>query len=384
MRICVDISPAVHRRAGLGRYAQKLLEHLLRLDDENQYLVFYHQPRRAVVSPPLDSLPRLTFPTSAKPWRMSVLLAHFLRIPMDRLLPDVQIFHATDHLLPPLRRARTVFTIHDLIFRFYPQYHLPLNRWFLSLMIPRFLQAADAIIAISHHTKRDVMRLYGVDEAKIQVIHEGVDADFRPQPPERIAEVRGRHHLPRQYILYVGTIEPRKNLGALLEAYLLLKQRARGVQVPKLAIVGKKGWLYGGFFRRLRETGLEKETVLTGYVPDEDLPAIYSGALFFVYPSFYEGFGLPVLEAMACGVPVICSQASSLPEVAGEAALLVNPHDVGELAEAMMRLLTDEEMRRRLRGEGLKRAALFTWEEAARRTLRVYRRLGAALKAGRG
>jgi glycosyltransferase involved in cell wall biosynthesis len=370
MRICIDTSPAVHRRAGLGRYAQELLAALLSVDADDEYVAFYHRPQDAHLDPPLDRVPHLTTTLDTKPWRFAALFAQFLRMPQDRMFPGIDLFHATDHLLPRLTRVRTVFTLHDLIFRLYPGTHKPLNRWFLTLVMPRFLEAADAVIAVSEHTKRDAMRFYGLDEAKIHVVYEGVDARFRPAPAEAIARVRRDHGLPSKFILSLGTIEPRKNLTSLLEAYHTL--RARGSEVG-LVIVGQKGWLYEGFFRRLHELGLDNEVVFTGFVPDADLPAIYSAAELFVFPSLYEGFGLPVLEALACAAPVVTSDSSSLPEVAGDAALLVDPTSVGHLVEAMTTVLESEDVRADLKARGPRQAARFNWDKAARETLAVYR-----------
>ncbi len=379
MRICLDISPAVHHRAGLGRYAQELTEALLHLDKENEYVAFYNGPRGIAPQPPLDRLPRLTVGLSNKPWRMSVLLAHHLGLNMDRLFPGIDLLHSTDHLLPPLRRVRTVFTVHDLIFLFFPEYHLPLNRWYLTLMMPRFIRRADAVITVSECSRRDLVQVYGLDQARIHVIYEGIDDRFRPvEDREVVAAVRRRYGLPDGFILYVGTIEPRKNLTTLLEAYQTLK--GQGFE-SKLVIVGKKGWLYQDFFQRLQELGLEDQVIFPGYVPDDDLPAIYSAAQVFAFPSLYEGFGLPVLEAMDCGTPVVCSNASSLPEVAGQAALTIDPRRPRELAQALQRVLEDAALRAELRGKGLGQAARFSWERAARETLRVYESvLGNAIK----
>ncbi|MEW6231871.1 MAG: glycosyltransferase family 1 protein [Chloroflexota bacterium] len=370
MRICLDISPAVHRRAGLGRYAQELTEALLYLDKENEYVAFYNGPRGVVPQPPLDRLPRLTVGLSNKPWRMSILLAHHLGLNLDRLFPGVDLLHSTDHLLPPLRRVRTVFTVHDLVFLFFPEYHLPLNRWYLTLMMPRFIRRADAVITVSECSRRDLVRLYRLDQARIHVIYEGIDDHFRPvEDREVLAAVRRQYGLPDGFILYVGTIEPRKNLTTLLKAYQTLK--GQGLE-SKLVIVGKKGWLYQDFFRRLRELGLEGQVIFPGYVPDDDLPAIYSAAQVFAFPSLYEGFGLPPLEAMACGAPVVCSNTSSLPEVVGDAAILVNPRDVGEIVAAIERVIADSTLRDAMRAKGIAQAAKFSWERAARETLEVY------------
>ena len=321
------------------------------------------------MDPPLDRFPHLPLNLDTKPWRLGALLGHLMGLPQDHLVPSIDLFHATDHLLPRLSQVKTVFTLHDLIFRFYPEMHKPLNRWFLTLMMPRFLQAADAVVAVSGCTKRDAVQTYGLDEAKIRVIYEGVNSRFRTRPRDVISAVRHQYGLPERYILSVGTIEPRKNLTSLLEAY---RELTDGGSEFKLVIVGKKGWLYEGFFRKLRELGLKNEVIFPGFVPDEDLPAVYSAADLFVFPSLYEGFGLPVLEAMACGVPVITSNTSSLPEVTGEAALLVDPKSVEALTRAITDVLENKELRDELRVKGPRQAAKFTWEKAAHQTADVY------------
>ncbi|MGE5138234.1 MAG: glycosyltransferase family 4 protein [Rudaea sp.] len=375
MRITFDISPAVHGHAGLGRYAGELLNALLAVDREDEFRALYYSPQPdARPQPPLDKLPALRVPLGAKPWRMSVLLASFTHIGMDRWLPASDIFHATDHLLPPRRRGRSVFTIHDLIFRFFPEYHLPLNRWYLSLMLPRFMRDADAIIAVSENTRRDVARLMGIPDDKISVIYEGVNPAFRPvESAEALAAVRQRYRLPPRYILYLGTIEPRKNLLMLLDAYQALLARADSA--PDLVIAGRKGWLYQPVFDKVRALGLGERIHFTDWVAGEDAPVLQTAAELFVFPSLYEGFGLPPLEAMACGTPVVCSNASSLPEVVGDAGLLVDPRDTAGWTEALARGLCDEELRATLRGRGLEQAARFTWDRAARETLQVYRRV---------
>ncbi len=381
MRVTVDISPAVHHHAGLGRYAAELLAALAALDGDDRFCAFYYAPRGDErPEPPLDRLPAQTVRLSAKPWRMSVLLAYLAGLNMDRWLPSGDLFHATDHLLPPLGASASVFTIHDLIFRFYPEYHLPLNRWYLSLMLPRFMRRADAIIAVSENTRRDVTRLMQIPADKITVIYEGVNPSFRPvRDAAELVRVRERYRLPGRYVLYLGTIEPRKNLVTLLEAYRALLAREK--DMPDLVIAGRKGWLYQPVFDRVRELGLAPRVRFTDWIASDDAPALLSAADVFVFPSLYEGFGLPPLEAMACGTPVICSNASSLPEVVGEAGVLFDPQDPGALAGALARVLADESLRAELRERGLAQAARFSWERAARETLAVYRQ-AAASRAG--
>ena len=371
MQICFDLSPAVHHHAGIGRYAYELLTALTRLDRANAYRVFHNRLAPGeCIDAPLDQLPRTVIPLTAKPWRMSVLLADFLRVPMDRWIPGVDVFHGTDHLLPPFSRARTVFTLHDLIFKFFPEYHLPLNRAFLGLMLPRFLRRADAIIAVSECTKRDAIRLYHLPPERITVIYEGVDPALRPESDSaRIAQARARYAHDQPFILYLGTIEPRKNIVALIDAVRAL--RARGLP-HRLLIAGRKGWLYQPTLDHVAQMGMSDAVDFLDYVPDAELPALFSACDAFVFPSLYEGFGLPPLEAMACSAPVVCSNTSSLPEVVGDAAVLFDPRDIGEIASAIERVVSDAALRDELRAKGIAQAAKFSWERAARETLAVY------------
>ena len=368
-RICLDLSPAVHGRAGIGRYAQELAAALVAGGGGLEYTLFYNAARTATVEPPLAGVPRLEMALADRPWRLRVLLAHLVGRAQDGLFPGVDLFHATDHLLPRFSAVPSVFTLHDLTCRLYPAAHMPLNRWFHLLSMPRFLRQAEAVIAVSESTRRDAVRLYGIDEGKVHVVYEGVSPRFRPASPAEVAAVRQKYGLPEAMILFVGTIEPRKNLGTLVDAWAAL--RAQGAP-QRLVIAGRRGWRCGAFFARLRELGVEEEVTLPGFVEEADLPALYSAAELFAFPSLYEGFGLPVLEAMACGTPVVCSDRSSLPEVAGEAALLAGPTDVAAWVGAMGRALADPALRAKLRAAGLARARRFTWQAAAEGTRQVY------------
>lgn len=374
MKICFDVSPAVHHHAGLGRYAHELLAALAAQDRVNEYSAFYNDPRALVPAPPLDQLPRAKVPLGVRPWRMSVWLAHAFGVSLDRVLPRCDIFHATEHLLPPLKNAKLVFTLHDLIFQFFPEYHLPLNRWFLVNAMPHFLRRADAIIAVSECTKRDAIRFYNLPPEKITVIYEGVNpALHRVDDPSRLAEIRTRYAQNQPYLLFVGTIEPRKNIAALVDALSVL--RARGF-THRLLIVGRKGWLYQPTFDHVKQAGMSDVVDFLDFVTDDDLSALLSACDAFVFPSLYEGFGLPPLEALACGAPVICSNTASLPEVVGDAALLVDPRDVNEIANAIERVISNRALRDELRAKGFAQAAKFSWERAARETLAVYAAVG--------
>ncbi len=368
MNICLDLSAAVHHRAGIGRYTQELLAALLALDPAVAYSAFYNRPADARPDPPADRLPALTVPWGDKPWRLRVLLSHLLRRPQDSLLPGIDLFHATDHLLPYLGRVPGVFTLYDVTYLL-TDTHATLNRAFLTLMMPRFLQHARGVIAISESTRRDLLRHYRVDERKVHVIYGGVAPRFRRAAQDEVAQVRQKYSLPERFILAVGTIEPRKNLVRLLEAYRSLLDRGSHAG---LVIAGRKGWRSEGFFERLAALRLAERVTLLGPFPDAELPTLYSAADVLAFPSLYEGFGLPVLEAMACGTPVVASNTSAIPEVAGEAGILVPPHDVAALAAALERVLADAVLRADLRARGLAQAAPFTWRRSAEATLAVY------------
>ncbi len=370
LKVCIDVSAAVHRRAGLGRYAHELVKGLVEPCEGCEPLarlsVFYHQRGEAHLDPPLDRLPRRTTPLSVRPWRLTTALAYFTNLGMDRMFGDADVFHATEHLLPRLKRIRSVFTLHDLIFQFDPDSHKPLNIAFLKTMMPVFLKAADAVIAVSECTKRDAMRLYGIPENKIRVIYEGVDPKFTPvTDPTRLAAVRARYQLPGHFILHLGTIEPRKNLPLLFEVIAQSKDH--------LVVAGKRGWLTEPILATVKELGIEDHVHFTGFVDDEDLPALISSATVLAMPSKYEGFGLPVLEAMACGTPVIASNTSSLPEVGGAAALYARPDDLRSWSQLIDRVIDDDQLRASMREKGLRQAAKFRWGEAARQTAQVYR-----------
>jgi glycosyltransferase involved in cell wall biosynthesis len=366
--IYIDIAAAVHGRAGLGRYAESLARALV-AKDPARYAFFFNRSGDVHPLDGLEGIPVRSVRAGYKPWRMAVWLGQLAALGFDRLLPGAELYHATEHLLMPLRHVPTVLTVHDLIFHLFPQHHKRLNYWYLNAAMPLYCHRAKAIIAVSQATKRDLVRIYGLDPAKITVVHEAAAPHFTPALPAQVAQVRARYALPNQYLLHVGTIEPRKNLNRLLEAVHRLREAGEDVH---LVVVGSKGWLYQGFFQRLEELDLEDAVQLPGYIPDADLPAVYSGASSVVVPSLYEGFGLPLLEAMSCGAPVVCSNASSLPEVGGDAARYFDPTDVPAMADAILTVWRDEALREAMRQRGLARAAQFSWAQAAEETQIVY------------
>jgi len=366
--IYLDVSAAVHRRAGLGRYAASLARALVAAHPD-RYALFYNREQGVEPLPGLEHLPTRTVALGYKPWRMSVWLGQLARAGLDKLLPNAALFHATEHLLLPLRSVPTVLTVHDLIFRRLPAHHKPLNRWYLNMSLPLYCRRATHIIAVSECTRRDLIAAYNLSPEKITTVYEAAAPRFTPQSPETVTAARARYGLPDRYLLFVGTIEPRKNLPRLLAAFEAV--RAEGLS-DGLVIVGKRGWLYDDFFARLEHSPARDAILLPGYVPDEDLPAVYAGAQALVFPSLYEGFGLPVLEAMACGTPVVASNASSVPEVGGDAAFYFDPVDVDAMIEAIRRLLRDHELQDGARVQGLARAAEFSWGMSAANTEAVY------------
>lgn len=386
--IVFDVSPAVHNKAGLGRYAAELLGALVfdnpgRAPADAGITALYHDAASAKPDALVQSLPRIAIAQRPYPWRLRALLAQIANLSQDALLgipaarggasqTGATLFHATEHLLPRFKRARTVFTLHDLIFKHFPQYHLPRNRAYLQLAMPIFLRRADAIICVSEHTKRDAMRIYRVPETKMRVIHEGVHPRFARVTDKKLLDIaREQYSLPERFILSLGTIEPRKNYVTLIKAFAEYRRRTQDVSTP-LIIVGRQGWLFHETFRAVHENGLTGHVRFLQNVADTHLPAMYSLATVFAMASYYEGFGFTPLEALACGAPVLCSNAASLPEVVCEAGLLLPPGDVAAWAGALERALTDPAWRAALAARGPAQAARFNWQTAARETRAVY------------
>jgi glycosyltransferase involved in cell wall biosynthesis len=372
MTLYIDISAAVHQRAGLARYALDLTRALItQPGQEHRFALFYNGAKNAVRLPGLEGVPARSVRAGYKPWRLAVWAGQLLRVGFDRLLPDAALFHATEHLLLPLRHTPTVLTVHDLVYRLFPAYHKRLNYWFLHATMPLFVQRATALITVSESSKRDLMWLYGVPGDKITVVYEAASAVFRPATAEQIASARAHYGLPERYLVALGTIEPRKNLIRVVAALRELRR-----QDPQLAlvIVGRTGWLYQEFLEKLEELDDRRAVLMPGHIPDAELPGVLGGATALVLASLYEGFGLPILEAMACGTPVVCSNVSSLPELGGAAARYFDPRETGQIADAIAGVVRDGNLRAEMREQGLRQAARFSWQRAARETLGVYRR----------
>jgi glycosyltransferase involved in cell wall biosynthesis len=361
---------STYRAAGISRVIYELLARVRAVGGPFRYLAFAPdspENRLFARSAGLDA--RLTRLPTDRPavrvaWEQIVL-------PPQLTLARVDLLHALGFVSPAAWRGRTVVTAYDLSFLHFPEAFNRANRLYLSLLTPPSLRRADRVIAISEHTRQDVIRLCGVRPERVTTIHLAADERFRPAPPDAVARFRHRHRLDRPFILYLGTLQPRKNVAALVQAYAALRRDRR---LPHaLVLAGARGWRYESIFELVRRLGLEGNVLFPGFVSEDEKALWYTAADLFAYPSLYEGFGLQLLEAMACGTPVVASNSSSLPEVIGDAGVLVEPNDMAGLVRAIDDLLHDETRRARLRKAGLARAATFSWQRMAEQTVRVYR-----------
>ncbi len=326
---------------------------------------------------------RIKSATISDVWLARVWHRLHVPLPIEMLTGAQDLFHATDFVLPPTsRHTRTLLTVHDLSFVRDPDSASPALRRYLNDVVPRSVSRAHHILADSTATKEDLIKLYNTSQEKITVLYSGVDSRFSPDKQRGEEErIRRRYKLGHQpFILSLGALHPRKNYSRLITAFAKIADVSRRLDgrpiIHNLVIVGKKGWLFDNIKADAARLGVRTRVIFPGYADDEDLPALYRAADLFVFPSLYEGFGLPPLEAMACGTPVVTSNVSSLPEVVGDSALTVDPTDVYALANAMSRALQDTELCKQMAESGLARAADFTWLRAARQLREVYQQVG--------
>ncbi len=356
MVIGIDASRAVSLQpTGTETYSLRLIQALLHLRPPHSFRLYFRTPPPTGLFP-LAEICVIPFPRLWTHLRLSWEMA--------RRPPDVLFVPA--HVLPLIHPRRTLVTVHDLGYRYFPHAHPYLQRLYLDLSTRWNARVATHILADSEATRTDLIRLYNTPPERITVAYPGYDETLSPVcDPVTLAAVRARYGIPGDYFLYLGTLQPRKNLARLIQAYARLSTRA------SLVLAGKQGWLSDDLAPMVRRLSLEGRVLFTGYIPPEDRAPLLSGALAFVFPSLYEGFGLPILEAQACGCPVICSSTSSLPEVAGESALQVPPDDIRAMADAMARLENDPQLRRDLIERGFANIRRFSWERCARTVLQV-------------
>jgi glycosyltransferase involved in cell wall biosynthesis len=381
MRIAIDYSAAVNQRAGVGRLVRNQVLALAELDQDNDYRLVYARPNRGQV-PEFPHARNFSRREVGIRERWLTILWHRANLPLpaDWLSGPVDLYHSPDFVLPPLRHARGILTVHDLAFLMRPDCADERLRAYLEGVVPRSVQRADFIVADSENTRNDLVVLLGVAPAAIAVVPGGVEPRFVPVTDVDLLR-RARKRLgvgDAPFLLAIGVIEPRKNLNRLMDAFCALKQRGAVPADLKLVLAGGKGWLFDGIFEHHADSPVHDDISMPGFVPDEMLPAIYSAAEVLAFPSLYEGFGLPILEAMACGTPVVASLASCLPEVAEGAALMIEPTDVDGLTAALELALLDTALRARLIEQGRQRAARYTWQSAAERLLQVYTKVAAA------
>ena len=358
-----------YRGAGASGYIYNILHHLPAAAPELRYTVFLHEPR---FSPPQDMrVKRSRWPTVV-PYKRIVWEQVVAPIVLRR--EQVDLLHAMAFVVPMISPCPTVVTILDLSFMLFPSAFKTLNRLYLRVMTRASVRRAKYVIAISESTRRDIISRLGVPGERVKTIYCGVDSSFQPLPTAEVQAFKQQKGLPEQFVFYLGTIEPRKNVSRLVEAFAALCASApQEMTGQHLVVAGGKGWLFESVFSQVEELGIQDRVHFVGYVPEGEKRLWYNAATCFCYPSLYEGFGLPPLEAMACGVPVITSNVSSLPEVVGDAGLTVSPEDSAALCEALHQVLANPAVQADLSQKGLERAKRFSWTRAARQTADVYR-----------
>lgn len=376
MHIAIDAHSVGAQLAGNESYAVNLIEALAEIDQTNLYTLYVTKPAA------IDR-----FANRWANFKVRQTLPHtpLVRIPLtlstELRRHPVDVLHV-QFTAPPFAPCPVVTTIHDLSFEHLPETFKRRSRAQLRLTVRRTARNAALILTLSEFSRRDIIETYAIDPERVLVTPAAAPTHFQPVVDEtQLREMRERYGIRANYLLSLGSIQPRKNLTRLIEAHSSLRANRPGDELPQLVIAGKRGWLDREVFRAAQQDGLNESVKFIGYVPEADLPALYSGATCFVYPSYFEGFGLPVLEAMQCGAPVIAGNQTSLPEVAGDAALLFDPFDTRALGEAIARVVDHPNYRAELRVKGIERAADFSWIKTARLTLKAYEGAAASRRA---
>lgn len=362
--IGIDATPLLGERSGVGNYTARLLAAQLKWEPDREYLLYSNRP--------LENLEPVLKRAKAVPGYLPQSRWLWMQLMLPRLISQTapDICHFTNALAPLWVKKPYVLSIYDATLFLYSRYHPRARLLAIRMLLPLAVRKASAVITISQSARQDLQDILKIPPEKIHVVYGAAPKSFEPVTnPEKLAEVRQEYQLPEQFLLYVGTLEPRKNLNRLVRAFGRLKEQG---YPHKLVLAGPWGWSMNGFQQQIGELNLGDSVKLLGYIPDEDLPALYSLATVFVFPSIYEGFGLPPLEAMACGTPVLSSKNSSLAEICGEAAFLVDPLDEESLLNGLQQVLGDSVLRETLKENGRKRAAEFSWERAAAETAAVY------------
>ena len=355
-----------YRRAGIHTFIAQQLNHLPSDEDDLNFVIFTNSQEELSGARSFNS--RSTrWPTGNRLFRIAW---EQLSWPLAARRHKLDLLHGMAFVTPILAPCPTIVTVYDLSFFYFPDRYPVLQRIYLSSQTRRSCRQARHIISISESGRQDVHKLFGIPMERISVIHPGVDRSFYPRSSEEIAAFRARQNLPPQYVLHVGTLQPRKSIPTLISAFARMER-----QDLELVLVGGKGWAYDEIFAQVCEMGLNKRVRFTGYVPDSELPLWYNAASMLVFPSVYEGFGLPVAEAMACGTPVVAANTSAIPEAAGAAARLFQAQDAAELSSHMEAVLDDPHLMATMREHGLQQSRQFSWERAGKEMVDVYRRV---------
>ncbi len=370
--IGIDYTPAYEQGGGIGRLTRDLIATLARLDTETQYKLFVSGAKKSDLPP--TSAPNFQWkPTRITPkWLARIWHRTGLPVPVEVFAGKVDLFHATDFTLPPtLSHTKTIVTVHDMSYVRVSDAASPKLKAYLDVVVPRSTKRADHVIADSQATKDDLMSLYSLPDEKITVLLSGIDSRYQKiTDNDAILTMRNIYKIPSSpYLFTIGTIQPRKNYSRVIRALKILREKGYDLH---LVIAGGKGWLEDEMYKTLAESGMQDYVHLIGFADDEHIAALYSGAECVVFPSLYEGFGFPVLEGMACGTPVVTSNVSSLPEVAGDAALMVDPYDIEAISDAIQRILDDSELGDMLIQRGFEQSKKFTWENSAKHLREIY------------
>lgn len=365
MLIGIDASRANKpQKTGVEWYSYHLIEGFKKIDKDNHYFLYTNVPLRGelVVCPP-------NFEEKVLSWlipRSWTLARLSYEMKFGKEIPDVLFVPA--HTIPLLNPKRSIVTVHDIGFEHFPEVYPWADKLYHKFTIRFIKRFASKIIAVSHYTKEDLVKTYGIDKEKIVVIHNGYDR-AKYEVLDRNEEFSKKHKLDFPYLLFIGRLEQKKNIPRLIDAFAEFKKRNKTAH--KLVLIGRPGFGYDEVEKKIKKYGLTNEVVMPGWVGDDELPKFLNQAELFVFPSLFEGFGIPVIEAMACGCPVICSNTTSLPEVAGEAALMFDPEKPEEIVSRMEQVLLNPEVQESLKIKGLRQAEQFSWEKCAAETLRV-------------
>lgn len=380
MRITFDAVPICSEKmTGIGWCELGQTQNLAELYPENkyEYSFFTSGDKERVKRVQKFAGKRIKLNTSGFSGFVYRAVSTFLPVPYSFFFGrKSDITHFFNYIVPPFVHGKKVVTVHDMVYKSFPDTVRGRTKYMLDIGLKRSMKRADLIVTDSEFSKKEIIKYFPQHESRIRVVPCGVDLErFHPcDAPERIPEVKKSLEIEGDYFLYVGTIEPRKNLERLITAYAAFVKKV-GSSSPKLVLAGGKGWLDQGIYSRVEKLGMKENVIFTKYVPSEDMNPLMCGALAFVFPSLYEGFGMPPLEAMACGVPVLSSGEASLPEVTGDCAVICDAYDTKSIAEGMYRLYSSEELRKELSRKGLQRAQGFTWKRSAEMLMDVYREL---------